>query len=137
MKKSDAFQGRFLKKEDGEPPFMAEIAKFQLETIVDNDTQVEEVVRVVYLRNPTTPFDTKRGIRLNDTNWNLIAGIRGEHPDETDTDKWPGTKVVIWNDMTVRGPKGMGGIRFRMPKDQPEAVEEQPPIGPTPDDVPF
>jgi hypothetical protein len=137
MKKGDAFQGRFLKKEDGDPPFMAEISLFRIERFTDPNTEIEEDVRVVYLKNPTRPFDLKRGIRLNGTNWNLIAGIRGEHPDETDTDNWPGTKIVLWNDVTVRGPKGMGGLRFRMPQNQPEAVEEQPPVGPTPDEIAF
>lgn len=56
---------------------------------------------------------------LNSTNGQIIAKIANS--EETDT--WPGTKVVLYDDPNVSfGGKLVGGIRVRAPRNQPPAT---------------
>ena len=62
---------------------------------------------------------------LNSTNAKAIAKIAGSE----ETEDWPGTKIVLFNDPTVEwAGKPIGGIRIRPPK----VIPAKP--NPTPDD---
>jgi hypothetical protein len=60
---------------------------------------------------------------LNPTNSQLLCMALGIDPKEGDTNEAIGKRVVIWNDMSVRGLDGnlVGGIRIRAANIRPAA----------------
>lgn len=69
---------------------------------------------------------------LNWTNLQLIARIAKDE----DSDNWPGTKIVLYDDPNVSfGTKIVGGIRVRAPK--PGSVASAPQEPEEDDEIPF
>ena len=60
--------------------------------------------------------EAEKPMVLNSTNGQIIAAITKSE----DTDKWPGNKIVVYDDPNVSfGGKLVGGIRCRAPRNQP------------------
>ena len=60
--------------------------------------------------------EAEKPMVLNSTNGQIIAAITKSE----DTDKWPGSKIVLYDDPNVSfGGKLVGGIRCRAPRNQP------------------
>ena len=95
--------------------------------------------------------EAEKPMVLNSTNGQIIAAITKSE----DTDKWPGNKIVVYDDPNVSfGGKLVGGIRCRAPRNQPAQAAPAPthgmmgkpqaapspapePAQPESDDVPF
>lgn len=147
MRRNEGLPSKYLTKEDFPKPVLCQIAHVVMEEIEDGD-RGKKRKPVMFLMGPSDPkLDITRGIILNGTNWDAIAEIRGEDPNETDTDDWEGTQIVVFNDPKVMfGGKKIGGIRIREPqgpakrpvstRPEPEYDEQSPPP-PSDDDVPF
>jgi len=88
-------------------------------------------------------LETQKMMVFNTTNLELAALATGQ----TNTDNWPGKKIVVFIDPTVQmGGKLVGGIRIRAPRNQPAApapapaptaLPAEPAGGAEEDDVPF
>lgn len=104
MKRSEAFESKYLGKEDVGTPLVATIERVQFEEI-HNDEGGKD-------RKPVARFggDTK-GLILNLTNWGVLEDAYGE-----DSDDWIGKPVEVYFDGTVmfKG-KRTGGVRVRIP----------------------
>lgn len=141
MKRNQALPSKYLGQEDFPNAVQCEIAEVVMEEIEDRDKGITKTKAVLYVRHASDrQLDTERGLVLNCTNWDAIAEMRGESPNETDTDEWIGMLIVLYKDANVMfGKKKVGGVRIRAPKSaQPQtrnggrktapAPEEEPPI---------
>jgi len=100
-------ESRFLKKEDCGPQGILVTIKTISQENVAKEGVPEELRWAICFEELEKPMV------LNSTNGQLIAAITGK----TDTDDWPGYKVVLYNDPTVSfAGKITGGIRVRAPK---------------------
>ena len=113
-------ESRFLKKEDCGPQGILVTIKTISQENVAKEGVPEELRWAICFEElesrPTNPSgceELEKPRVLNSTNGQLIAAITGK----TDTDDWPGYKVVLYNDPTVSfAGKITGGIRVRAPK---------------------
>lgn len=134
MRRNQALPSNYLSKEDFPKPVQAEVAEVIMEKMPGDG----KMKPVVYIRNASDrELDVERGIILNGTNWDAIAEMRGEDPNETETDRWIGTLIVIFNDPNVSfGGKRTGGIRIRAPKSAQPVARKPAPAAVPPDDEP-
>lgn len=104
MKRHEALPGKYLAKEDFEPPRVAEVSSVVIESVEGEHGSEDKAVLYI--------DDERRGIILNGTNWDMIEALAGE----ADSDNWKGTKIEIFHDPTVKfGKRMVGGIRVRAP----------------------
>jgi hypothetical protein len=67
--------------------------------------------------------EAEKPMVLNSTNGQIIAAITKSE----DTDRWPGHKIVLYDDPNVSfGGKLVGGIRCRAPRNQPAQAAPAP-----------
>ena len=105
MKRNEALPGKYLAKEDFDPPRVVEIQKVAIEEI-EGGGSVENKP-ILYFKG------SRRGIVLNGTNWDLIVKITGKD----DSDDWYGAQIEVYHDPSIRfGPRKVGGIRVRAPQ---------------------
>lgn len=147
MKRGQALPGKYLSKDDFDPPVLAQIASVSAEMIEGDDGARQKPV--LYIMGPSRPIDVTRGVILNGTNWDSIVAITGED----DSDNWTGKQIVLYHDPNVMfGRQKIGGIRIRAPKQagpasaptakpvakpqpKPEPQDEPPPL--SDDEIPF
>lgn len=123
MKITEALPAKYLGKSDFEPAILCKIKTVQIEEV--KGAGGREDLPVLYMKDPSSYVDLKRGIILNKGNFKRIIAITGEE----DTDDWPGREIVIFNDPDVEfGGEVTGGIRIRAPKqEQSPATMTEPP----------
>ena len=122
---------RYLTQHDVDTPQVVTVREVIEEEIVNPGTGIASDKNVIY-------FDgLDKGDVLGWEKGQLIAQILGSES----FDDWPGCKVVIFRDPSIRmGSEIKGGIRYRAPKrraaakpvPQPEPIEEE-----FDDDIPF
>jgi hypothetical protein len=135
MRRNEGLPSKYLTKEDFQKPVLCQIASVVMEEIEGDGGKKKKPV--LFVMGPSDPkLDVLRGIILNGTNWDAISEIRGEDPNETDTDDWEGTQIVLFNDPKVMfGGKKIGGIRIRPPAHRPSAARTTRPVEPEPPPV--
>lgn len=137
MKIGQMMAGKYIKKEDCEPPVLATIERFEQENVARDD-QPEDMKWVMYFS------DNEKGLVMNSTNLQLAAIAFGTQ----ETDEWIGRQLVLYHDPNVSfGGKLVGGVRVRAPKKKPkpagkpdprpEPPDEDPPFSDVDDDIPF
>jgi hypothetical protein len=136
MKIGQMMAGKYLKKEDCDPPMLATIERFEEENVARED-QPEDLKWVMYFEN------NEKGLVMNTTNLQLAAKAFGTE----ETDDWIGKQIVLYHDPNVSfGGKLVGGIRVRAPKGKskleqskksPDPRPEPPPFDDMDSDVPF
>ena len=132
MKIGQMMAGKYLKKEDCDPPMMVVIDRFEEENVARED-QPEDMKWVMYFK------DNEKGLVMNSTNLQLAAIAFGTQ----ETDEWIGRSLVLYHDPNVSfAGKLVGGIRVRAPKGQKKPVKSpdprpEPPFEDMDSDVPF
>lgn len=117
---NDLKQSKYLTKEDVGRGVLATIQAYQ-QVNVALDGQPPE------MKWALTFLEDLKPLVLNQVNGETIAEIAKSE----EFDDWAGTKIVLYNDPTVKfGIKTIGGIRVRAPKGQ---ATVPPPV----DDLPF
>lgn len=107
MKMTDAFPGKFLKKEDFASERTLTIKGCEKFNVAMENQPDEYKPGLTFEEEP-------RPLILNKTNWTLIAGFL----KSDDTDDWIGKKVTFYNDSSVQMKgKVIGGVRAK-PADQ-------------------
>jgi hypothetical protein len=102
MKRHEALPGKYLAKEDFEPPRVVTITHVRSETIKTD--RGEDVKPICYFEGG------ERGFVLNVTNWEEIERIT----DQPDSDDWKGARIEVYCDPTIKfGRETKGGIRVR------------------------
>ena len=105
MKIGQMIGGKYLKKEDCDPPILATIERFAEENVAKED-QPEELKWVMYFS------DNDKALVMNSTNLQLAAIAFGTQ----ETDEWIGRQLVLYHDPNVSfGGKLVGGVRVRAP----------------------
>lgn len=100
---------KFLAKEDlPNGKMLVTVRGFSQENL-GRQGQAQELKWIIHFN------ETPKGMVLNPTNQQLLCMALGIDPKEGDTNEAIGKKVVIWNDMSVRGLDGnlVGGLRIR------------------------
>jgi hypothetical protein len=106
MKIGQMMAGKYLKKEDCDPPTLVTIDRFEEENVARED-QPTDMKWVMYFK------DNEKGLVMNSTNLQLAAIAFGTQ----ETDEWIGRSLVLYHDPNVSfGGKLVGGIRVRAPK---------------------
>lgn len=110
MKRSQAFPGNYLAKEDVTDAVTAIIATVAMEPVrEDNGDRMKPVLRFAQ--------DQLRPLILNNVNWDTL-----EHAYGDDSDAWLGRPVEIYCDPSVMfGGRRVGGVRVRVPREAPPA----------------
>jgi hypothetical protein len=134
MKIGQMMAGKYLKKEDCDPPTLVTIDRFEEENVARED-QPQDMKWVMYFK------DNEKGLVMNSTNLQLAAIAFGTQ----ETDEWIGRSLVLYHDPNVSfGGKLVGGIRVRAPKGQKKPTPNNPDPRPEPpafddmdSDVPF
>lgn len=103
MKKSDAFKGNYLKAQhliDGGPMRLT-ITGCGMEAMPDDNKE-----------KPVLAFqEDKRGLVINQVNWDIIAERYGD-----DSDEWAGKTIELYPTKTQFGSKRVDCIRVRFPE---------------------
>lgn len=108
-------EGKYLKKDDVEPPIKVTIESISQE----NMTKENEPQELKYVLH----FKESKPLVLNMTNGQLISIALGSE----ETDDWIGKEIVLYNDLTVSfGGKLTGGVMARGVKGTPEMQSENP-----------
>jgi hypothetical protein len=134
MKIGQMMAGKYLKKEDCDPPMLVTIDRFEEENVARED-QPTDMKWVMYFK------DNEKGLVMNSTNLQLAAIAFGTQ----ETDEWIGRSLVLYHDPNVSfGGKLVGGIRVRAPKGQKKSPGKSPDPRPEPpafddmdSDIPF
>ena len=132
MKIGQMMAGKYLKKEDCDPPMLVTIDRFEEENVARED-QPTDMKWVMYFK------DNEKGLVMNSTNLQLAAIAFGTQ----ETDEWIGRALVLYHDPNVSfGGKLVGGIRVRAPKGQKKPAKNpdprpEPPLEDMDDDIPF
>lgn len=106
MKIGQMTAGKFLKKDDVDPPLLLTVQGFEEENVAPED-KPKELKWVMYFE------ETDKGLVMNTTNLQLGAIAMGSQ----ETDDWVGKQFVVFNDPTVSyAGKITGGVRIRAPK---------------------
>jgi len=111
-KRSEAFASTFLAQTDILQPTVVKIRQITKAVVYEDAATTK--------KKTTAFFDgLDKAMILNPTNWDAIAILRGENPDDADDDNWAGTEVEIYVDpsVTFKG-KRTGGLRLRAPSGQ-------------------
>ena len=122
MKKHDAFQSKYLAKEDVGDGVRLTVSQVVMEGIrsQDNPDSLEQRP-VIYWQEPNA-----KPLILNNINWDRIVMITGQD----DTDNWAGAVIPLYNDKTVTfGNRIVGGIRVwvdQTPQFAAQAPQQQP-----------
>ncbi len=118
---------KFLKRDDVGRGTLVTISQVREENVA-KDGAPEELKWCAHFEELEKPMV------LNWTNLQLIARIAGDE----DSDNWPGTKVVLYDDPNVSfGTKIVGGIRVRAPKAGSVPASKTAPAEPEEDEIPF
>ena len=105
MKISQLSEGKYLKKDDVEPPIKVKIESISQENLAQEGQPVE----MKYVLH----FTEGKPLVLNMTNGQLISIALGSE----ETDDWVGSEIVLFNDPSVSfGGKLTGGVRARAVK---------------------
>ena len=137
MRSYDKYRNtKFIQKADCEKPILVTIAKVTEDNVAP-DWQAEEIKYVIHFQEDFKPWAP--GIETLED----IHRISGTG----DVDQWAGTKLVLFIDPDVKfGPKKVGGIRCRVPKNQQPEIQVSNPnpdyvggggLSPTDDEIPF
>jgi hypothetical protein len=103
MKRSEAFPGNYLSKEDCIAPIVAVVASVSRETIKGDNG--DETKPVVHFRGATKP------LIINLVNWDTLEQAFGD-----DSDGWVGQAIELYVDPSVMfAGKRVGGVRVRIP----------------------
>lgn len=106
MKRSDAFPGNYISKEDVETPLTLTVASVTREEINDGDDGKKTKTVIHFTESAVMPMI------CNGTNWDAIAELYGD-----DSDDWTGKSIELYHDPKVMfGNKRVGGIRVRAPQ---------------------
>jgi hypothetical protein len=117
MKISKLSEGKYLKKDDVEPPIKVTIGKITQEDL-SMEGQPTEMKYVLH-------FNECKPLVLNMTNGQLISMALGSE----ETDDWVGKEIVLYNDASVMfAGKLTGGVRARGVKGTPETQSEDPSV---------
>lgn len=109
---------RYLKKEDALPTAMLLTITGAKRENVAPQGEREKVKVVLYFA------ETEKGFVLGSVTAGQIASFLGD-PGET-PEKWFGQKIVLFCDPTVMmGPKQVGGLRVRAPRNQGATGQQQ------------
>lgn len=118
MKAKDVFPSKYLKSEDIDAPLELTVQRVVLETMVSR-TGEDEQKPVMYFEGG------KRGLVLNQTNWNTMVRVTGEH----DSDDWYGHKVVLYVDHNIQAFGDIvSGLRLRKLEPVQEPDDDFPPF---------
>ena len=118
MKISEMFGG-FLKAADLEKPIQVVIESVAEEEVGSgSDKEIRPVVRF---------RGAKKGLVLNKTNGEILAGLFGD-----ETDDWIGKRIVLYNDKSILFEGRRGGIRVRIPAGAPAPAARRPASPPQP-----
>jgi hypothetical protein len=121
MKRSDVFKSRFLNSGNVTSPIVVTVAFAKMETLENSRGETDEKC-IVYFS------DCKQVLALNGINWDSIEQISGE----SDTDRWPDTRIEIYPSMTEVSGKPKACIRVRAPQEMPLKAPTKPaPTTPT------
>lgn len=114
---NDMKDSKFLKQADCDPPILVTIKGVHEENIAKEGAPPE-------MKWCLELVEQEKPLVLNSTNAQIIAGVTGSE----DTDDWAGHKIVLYRDPNVSyAGKLVGGIRARMPRNQP--AKQQPAQG--------
>ncbi len=114
---NDLSESKYLKKEDVDPPILAEITGYE-QVNVEKDGKPPKWRYILKMKGiskqlPLNKENEEKPMVLNKTNGNRVARITGTG----DFDGWIGHQVVLYNDPDVEfGGELVGGIRIRAPK---------------------
>ncbi|HDY88112.1 MAG TPA: hypothetical protein ENH82_08380 [bacterium] len=126
MRNYDKYRStKFIQKSDVERGILVTIDKVTEENVAP-DWQPEERKYVIHFQEDYKAWAP--GIEVLET----IKQIAGTG----NVDDWSGTKLVLFVDLDVKfGSKKVGGIRCRVPKNQPETQQDKPVYQKNPDYV--
>jgi hypothetical protein len=106
MKIGTMIGGKYLKKDDCDPPLLLTISGFAEENVATDD-KPQEMKWVMQFE------ESEKGLVMNTTNLQLAAIAFGSQ----DTDDWLGKQIVCYHDPNISfGGKVVGGVRVRAPK---------------------
>jgi hypothetical protein len=128
MKKSEAFPTRFVSAPDLKGPITLTISHTTREMLKNPEGREVEKTIVYFV-------GAKKGLVLNQVNWDSVAEICGE-----DSDAWPGGKITLFPTKVPMGGKMVDAVRVRRPDDElpmkKPAPAPMPPAG-TESPIPF
>lgn len=123
MKISDQFPSKYLRASDFESETTVAIARVNIEEV----GATQDRLPVLYLQG----YD--KGVVLNRTNSNTIAGLYGD-----DTDDWEGEAITLFTAMVSFQGETKPAIRMKAPRRKDVAKAKAAPAKPADDsEIPF
>jgi hypothetical protein len=121
MKRSNAFPGNYLAKDDVLDPLIVIIDAVNLEPVkCEHGDENKPVMRFQH--------EQLKPLIVNQVNWQTLEDAHGE-----DSDGWIGKPVEVYCDPSVMfGGRRVGGVRVRIPVDRPQNKHVAPSVATTP-----